>query len=358
MTTTPVPRARRPRPRGLQARHGTIAAAGFLALTVVAVLIFGYSPTLNPLDIVTGNLGAVEMPEVVGLTQTKSLVELERKRVHGKVTFGFSTTYERGIVMAQHPAAGDAVDRGGTAGIVVSRGAGQVLLPDLAGVAERDARKQLEGQNLVVEVSRAHDEQAEPNTVFRQDPSPGTVVIGGSTVRLRISLGPAARVVPDVAGLGLEGAAFKLGKEGFTLGNVTHSDDPRVVSGAVISTDPAVGVTAARDSAVSVVVSDGPPPVAVPSVTGVNKNVALIELGKLGLVIGEVTQTGPVGDPLDGTVMSQTPAPNTMLRPGQVVLITVRRAAKPPPPPPTTTAVPTTVPVTNPPAAPATTGPR
>ncbi|MFN8049809.1 MAG: PASTA domain-containing protein [Acidimicrobiales bacterium] len=73
-------------------------------------------------------------------------------------------------------------------------------------------------------------------------------------------------------------------------------------------------------------------------------------LCKLGLIIGEVTQTGAVADPLDGVVLAQSPDPATQLRPGQVVTITVRRAAIPPPTlPPSTLPPATTVPPVVPP---------
>ncbi len=350
-----------PTVRRLPGRTGTVPVAGFLAFTLFVVLLLGYSPTLNPLDMLLGDIGAVQMPKIVGLTQTKSLVELEKKHLHGKVTFGFSSTYGRGIVMEQHPAAGDPLDRGGTARVVVSRGAGQVLLPDLSGVAEKDAQHRLEQSNLTVKIDRVNDESAEVGKVFSQEPAAGTVVIGGSKVELRVSLGPATRTVPDVAGLPVEGAAFVLGKAGFTIGNITRSDNPLVVRDAVIGTDPPAKASASRDAPISLIVSDGRPPVAVPGVTGIAKDAASLQLGKLGFVIGEVTQTGPVGDPLDGTVMAQIPDPGTMLRPGDVVSITVRRASKPPPPTaaPTTAPAATTPPATSPPATspPATTPP-
>lgn len=332
-------------------RSGTVPVVGFLALALLAVLVLGFSPTLNPLNLLTGNLGAVEMPKILGLTETRSIVELERNHLHAKVSFGFSPTYGRGTVMKQTPVAGDPLDRGGTARIVVSRGAGQVLLPDLSGVAEQDAQHQLEQSNLTVKVVRVNDEQAEKGKVFGQDPPPGTVVIGGSTVRLSVSLGPSARVVPAVTGLPIEGAAFLLGKAGFTIGLITRSDNPTVVRDAVVGTDPPANASAARDAPVNLVVSDGAPPVAVPQVVGLTKDAASAQLGSLGFVIGEVTQVGPIGDPLNGQVMAQVPDPATMLRPGDVVSITVRRAAKPPPPTaaPTTAAPPTAAPTTAPP---------
>jgi beta-lactam-binding protein with PASTA domain len=81
----------------------------------------------------------------------------------------------------------------------------------------------------------------------------------------------------------------------------------------------------------------------VPNLVGGKQTNAASQLAALGLVGGEVSSFGAPGDPQDGLILDQNPPAGTLLRPGQVVTLTVRRAAL------TTTT--TTVPVP-PPAAP------
>lgn len=329
----------------LPSRTGTLPVVIALVTLGLFALVFVFSPTLNPADLLAGRFLEVPVPKVTGLTQDRALIELERGRLHGDVHFVYSSTVQRGKVVRQKPLAASSMRRDSTADIYVSRGPEFVPLPELVGQKRSDVISTIRELGLEVAEERVNDETAPAGDVISQSPAPGTVVEGGATVSISVSTGPMTRTVPEVTGLPIEGAAFNLGKAGFQLGTITIGDNPTVKKGSVVGTDPPAGTVLPRDTAVNMVISSGPPPVALPKVTGLKRADAAAELSKLGLIIGEVTQTGAVADPLDGVVLSQSPDPGTELRAGDVVTVTVRRAAVPPP-----TLPPTTVP----PAAPAT----
>lgn len=343
------------RARKLPSRTGTLPTTVTLVLLAFAAVVFAFSPTLNPLDLFAGRFLEVPVPGVTGLTQDRALVDLQRGRLEGRVSFVYSSEVERGKVARQTPRAGSSLRRGSAVEVMVSRGVQFLTVPQLAGTSRRSAVAELRRLGLKVSEERVNDEVVKAGDVMSQEPAAGTVVEGGSTVAIRVSTGPITRVVPEVAGLPIEGAAFQLGKAGFQLGNLTLADNALVLKGGVVGTDPPAQTVLPRDTPVNLVISIGPPPVAVPKVTGITRESAAAELSKLGLVIGEVTQLGPVGDPLNGVVLGQTPEPGTQLRPGDVVNLTVRRAQTPPPTlPPTTTvapAPPTTAPAAPPPTA-------
>lgn len=332
----------------LPSRTGTLPVVIALVTLGLFALVFVFSPTLNPADLLAGRFLEVPVPKVTGLTQDRALIELERGRLHGDVHFVYSSTVQRGKVVRQKPLAASSMRRDSTADIYVSRGPEFVPLPELVGQKRSDVISTIRELGLEVAEERVNDETAPAGDVIAQSPAPGTVVEGGATVSISVSTGPMTRTVPEVTGLPIEGAAFNLGKAGFQLGTITIGDNPTVKKGSVVGTDPPAGTVLPRDTAVNMVISSGPPPVALPKVTGLKRADATAELSKLGLIIGEVTQTGAVADPLDGVVLSQSPDPGTELRAGDVVTVTVRRAAVPPP-----TLPPTTVP----PAVPATPGP-
>jgi serine/threonine-protein kinase len=312
--------------------------------------VFAFSPTLNPLDILAGRFLEVPVPKLTGLTQDRALVELERSRLEGDVSFVYSSDVERGKVVRQKPSSGSTLRRGSAAAVFVSRGPEYIPVPDIAGKTRGTAIAALKKAGLKVSEERLNDEEVKAGDVISQKPAAGTVVEGGSTVAIKVSTGPVTRTVPEVAGMPVDGAAFNLGKAGFQLGTLTLADNPLVRKGGVVGTDPPAKSVLPRDTPVNLVISSGPPPVAVPNVTGGSRGAASAALTNLGFLIGEVPQTGAIGDPRDGTVMGQTPAAGTQLRPGDVVTITVLRAAQPPPTlPPTTLPPPTTAPVTAPP---------
>lgn len=325
----------------LPSRTGTLPVVIALVTLGLFALVFVFSPTLNPADLLAGRFLEVPVPKVTGLTQDRALIELERGRLHGDVHFVYSSTVQRGKVVRQKPLAASSMRRDSTADIYVSRGPEFVPLPELVGQKRSDVISTIRELGLEVAEERVNDETAPAGDVIAQSPAPGTVVEGGATVSISVSTGPMTRTVPEVTGLPIEGAAFNLGKAGFQLGTITIGDNPTVKKGSVVGTDPPAGTVLPRDTAVNMVISSGPPPVALPKVTGLKRADATAELSKLGLIIGEVTQTGAVADPLDGVVLSQSPDPGTELRAGDVVTVTVRRAAVPPPTlPPTTTAPP------------------
>jgi serine/threonine-protein kinase len=318
-------------------------------LAASCVVLFGFSPTLNPIDVFTGRLFLVAVPDVSGLTQPKALLALQSSRLVGAVEFDYSPTVPAGKVMAQKPRAGATVRRGSTATIVVSRGTNYFTLADFTGRQEKEVTAELRKESVTVVATKGNNDDSVAGTVLGQSPAAGVVIAGGSRVNLIVSLGPATRPVPEIKTLTLEGAAFLLGKSGFLMGTVTIADDPIIPKGGVVSSDPAVGAVVAKDTKVNVVLSAGRAPVALGSYVGSKQTKAAEEMSGLGLVIAEVTQLGPIRDPQDGVVLEQNPAAGTMVRPGDVVTLTVRRATKPPPtappttaPPPTTVAPPTT----------------
>lgn len=330
----------------LPGRTGTVAVVGALAFALLSTVLFTFSPSLNPFDLLAGRFLEVAVPDVRGLTQQKALVQLTRDRLAGEVEFAYDAEVPVGSVARQEPAPSETVKRGGIVVLTVSRGPAFVPVPDIIGAKRGDAVTQLKSLDLkVVEVEQL-SEEIDADRVISVVPSVGTIVQSGQKVTLTVSTGPEIRAVPAVPGMTLNGAAFLLGRAGLAIGTVTYQDSLDVRSGAVIATDPAVGVELERDAPVSLVVSSGKPAGPVPSVLGRAQADAVKTLTAAGFVVGEVSELVPFGDPGTGTVSSQVPASGTVLRPGEVVTITVKRALPPPTTVPLTTVPPTTQPPT------------
>jgi len=93
-----------------------------------------------------------------------------------------------------------------------------------------------------------------------------------------------------------------------------------VPSGQIVSSAPAPGAQLKRGTPVSVVVSKGPQPVAVPALVGKSQADAQAAISKAGLQVTATTQqSDTVGK---GLVSAQSPASGTLL-PGQRVSIVV-----------------------------------
>ena len=128
-------------------------------------------------------------------------------------------------------------------------------------------------------------------------------------------------VVPDVRGRDLADAANLLGQRGFQTTTKNQASDT-VGDGKVITTDPAAGQQADRNSLVTIFVSTGPDTVTVPNVEGETQGQATADLQGAGFVVA--TKSAPAQKDKDiGNVISQDPAPNTKAKKGSTVTITV-----------------------------------
>jgi eukaryotic-like serine/threonine-protein kinase len=88
-----------------------------------------------------------------------------------------------GNVVRTDPAANTTVDRGARVTIFLSSGPGTVGVPNVVGLTEDNARRQLEGFEVVVTEQRTND-AGQDRIVASQNPSPGQQVPPGSRVSL------------------------------------------------------------------------------------------------------------------------------------------------------------------------------
>ena len=140
------------------------------------------------------------------------------------------------------------------------------------------------------------------------------------------SSGPAPVSVPNVVGDAQASAASALTAAGLTTGAVTMQSSATVAAGNVLSESPAAGTSAARGTAVSLVVSSGPPPVAVPNVVGDTSTIATTAITPAGLTVGTVT-TQASNIVASGNVIGENPAAGANVAPGSAVNLTVSNGA-------------------------------
>jgi serine/threonine-protein kinase len=159
-------------------------------------------------------------------------------------------------------------------------------------------------------------------------PSHDTKIPKGTNVAITISTGPAkplSKQIPNVIGLGANGATAQLRSAGFKVSPIKQASTT-VAKNAVISTNPAVGSSAVKGSTVVVTISTGPPRVAVPNVVDETLTAAKLLLQGRGFVVATIPKTSTSQPP--GTVLTQTPASG---KAGQGSTVTLTIAKAPPP---------------------------
>jgi beta-lactam-binding protein with PASTA domain/tRNA A-37 threonylcarbamoyl transferase component Bud32 len=144
-----------------------------------------------------------------------------------------------------------------------------VAVPALANLSQAQASTRIAAVDLKPAFTREASETVPTGRVVRTDPGAGDRVLRGRSVTVVLSTGRPPVPVPVVTGRPADAAAAIVRRAGLTP-QITEQHSVEVETGLVISQDPAGGGTAARNTAVRLVVSSGPDVVPVPSVAGLS----------------------------------------------------------------------------------------
>jgi eukaryotic-like serine/threonine-protein kinase len=170
-----------------------------------------------------------------------------------------------------------------------------VTVPNLRGMSEQAAQNEANRSKLLVSFShRTADDPV--GMVMGQHPEAGFFLGRGGTVNLVISKGPKPVALPAVVGQPAAQAQAALAQALF-VPVIEHQYDETVPKDAVISTNPAG--KAPPDTKVTLVVSDGPAPVTVPSVAHRSYADAAAAITAARLVpqrVDQFSDTVPAGD--------------------------------------------------------------
>jgi eukaryotic-like serine/threonine-protein kinase len=263
----------------------------------------------------------VEVPNVVGERVEDAQRILENLGFDVEITQEANEDQEEGIVFDQDPDRGQRVDDGSTVQLKVSAGAEAIPMPNVIGSQVEQARLLLTGQGFQVKEEQVVDEEAPVGEVVDQEPGPSEEAPRGSEVTIFVSKGPADRPVPNVVGRTISEASNLLGQAGFTV-NQTSEASNTVEEGRVIRTDPPADTVRPKGSAVTVVVSTGPPEAEVKPVIGQTEGNARSILEADGFVVlVENVVTDDAAE--DGRVVDQDPAGGTTATVGSQVTIFV-----------------------------------
>ena len=143
------------------------------------------------------------------------------------------------------------------------------------------------------------------------------------------SAGPGAyTTVPPVAGETEEDATAILDNAGFDLIRQYKYDD-EVVEGVVIETDPPAQAQILNGGTLTMVVSQGPRMVEVPSLIGTTEEEAIALLGELGFPLGDDTQRPFSDDVPQGEVMDTDPTAGDEVRHDTPINLTVSDGPEP-----------------------------
>lgn len=199
----------------------------------------------------------------------------------------------------------------------------RTTVPEVAGLDQAAVEDRLAESDLDLNATQAFDEQVPAGEAISSRPGTGSEVGKGSDIAVTFSKGPERYAVPDLSGRTRDQAGSALDELNLAVGEVTEAWDEEVPAGQVVSSDPESGVELRRDDAVDLVISKGPEPITVPSVTGQGFDDATATLEDLGLEVDRADDAFSSSVP-KGSVATQDPATGQLYR-GDTVTLTVSK---------------------------------
>ncbi|HEY5685456.1 MAG TPA: Stk1 family PASTA domain-containing Ser/Thr kinase [Acidimicrobiia bacterium] len=309
----------------------------FALLATLAVLVFLVLQQLSGSDTPVADLIAVE--DVTGLTEEDALRAIQAQGLVAIPNRENSDAVDSGLVIRTDPPAGSPVEEGATVTVIISAGIEQFPVPSLVGLDQTTAVDLIRRQGFELgQVIPDAESTAAPGTVISQEPLGNVTAPAGATVDIVVAAGPETVALSDLIDLTERDATAALQSLGLFFEIQTEFSD-EVDRGRVIRTTPDAGVELAIGATVTLVVSDGPEPVVVPSLIGLTLEAALTRLEQEGLVLVQGSGIEVSNPEQVGRVVEQNPGEGANLLRGDSVLVRVGVA-----PPPTTTTTATTVP--------------
>jgi beta-lactam-binding protein with PASTA domain len=201
----------------------------------------------------------VEVPDLEGM------VQIEAMRILTEVELGFeldsrrfSDTIPEGQILSQSPAPGARVKSDRSVRVLLSLGARQFPVPEVAGASFRSAQILLNQRGLSVgNTVYSHTGQGDASTVVYQRPEAGDIGADDPAVNVLVSLGPIEQyyVMPDLTEQAADALVTRMRSEGFRLGEITYFEQVGMSPGRVVGQQPAAGYKISKNDVINLEVS-------------------------------------------------------------------------------------------------------
>ncbi|MGB2714715.1 MAG: PASTA domain-containing protein [Vicinamibacterales bacterium] len=207
-----------------------------------------------------------------------------------------------------------------------------VAAPNIVGDTQSGATTKLATAGLQVGlVSQLNHPSIPAGVVMSQAPAAGINVAAGSAVAMTVSSGPSSVAVPNVVGAPQSTATSNITGAGLAV-SINEVNDPSIAAGLVMSQSPIGGTQVAPGSSVVLTVSLGVAITTVPNLVGLPLQGAVSTVGGAGLNFGTVDLVHHATI-ADGRVISQSPAPGSVVAPGSFVDFVISLGPSPVPVP-------------------------
>ena len=194
----------------------------------------------------------VDVPNVVGKQLSVATRLLEERHLRVSSSEVTNSDVPAGQVISQSPEPGESVKEQRLVHLVVSKGAGDITIPDLQGMSFDQAREKLKSLGLSIgKITYVSDTSKDDGVVISQGLQAGGKASKGATVDITVNQTKSSTIeIPNVVGMTIKEAKEALGNLGLSISKISGSNEDTAI---VTEVSPAPGSSVKRDESVSLV---------------------------------------------------------------------------------------------------------
>ena len=201
----------------------------------------------------------VVVPDLVGKDVVHALELLTDLGLNTKVKGSqYSETFPKNHVILQEPVPGSEIKKGRDIRIFLSKGSKTVIMPNLTGLSNRQARLVLEENGLCFgQVSSAYYPSLSKGEIIAQTPVKNRIVTRGQCVNLLMSMGPRPQAFKMSAfdGLSIEEAVVLIERSNLRVGRIRYHFEAGRPDNVIIGQKPEPGYRVVAKAPVDLVVN-------------------------------------------------------------------------------------------------------
>jgi serine/threonine-protein kinase len=199
-----------------------------------------------------------QIPNVIGKQKDEAIKILEDAGLNPIVqTSRFDQKYQKDHVIFQNPSPNMTVKINRRVYLTISGGEPQIQMPSLIGKTIRDATVTLERIGLSIGKIDSIESEFPSGTIVEQQILQGREIAKGTSVNLKLSVGPQAGMirVPNLLGKSLFEAESILKSNSLKLGSRTYINSPSLLPNTVVDQQPSENALIKVGDSVNVVLT-------------------------------------------------------------------------------------------------------
>jgi beta-lactam-binding protein with PASTA domain len=133
---------------------------------------------------------AIEVPNLINISKEDAANKLKELGLNFEIEKEiYSTKVKKNYIISQNPNNKVSLNQGDTVSVVVSKGVEQVVVPELVGLTESEAKEELNKVSLKYTVNESYSDSVSEGKIISQDKKSGSKVDKNSSIVLNISKG-------------------------------------------------------------------------------------------------------------------------------------------------------------------------